>query len=237
MKKAYVKAKPKSVKKPFKKAYVITAAVSAVLCAAMFSFLFGPDDDIESEIKIEVPDVKVDETAQVSESLEIEIPTTEEVKIIPEIEINSNEPETEETGSIFSTDVKIMMPAAGDVINEFSGTKPVKSKTMGDWRVHSGIDIKAPKGESVKAPADGKIIEAYNSKLTGNTVSIEHGDGFVSTLYNLDSIAVETGNKVKSGDTIGTVGTSAALESLEDPHVHFELKKEGKTVNPKEYVE
>lgn len=237
MKKAYVKVKPKSVKKPFKKAYIITAAVSAVLCAAVFSFLFGPDDDIESEIKIEVPDVKIDETAQVSESLEIEIPITEEIESIPEIEINSNEPDTEETGSVLGVDVKIMMPVSGDIINEFSGTKPVKSKTMGDWRVHSGIDIKASKGESVNAPADGKIIEAYNSKLTGNTVSIEHGGGFVSTLYNLESIAVETGNKVKSGDKIGTVGTSSALEALEDPHVHFELKKEGKVVNPKEYVE
>ncbi|MBQ3181569.1 MAG: M23 family metallopeptidase, partial [Clostridia bacterium] len=136
----------------------------------------------------------------------------------------------------FSADVRITMPVSGDIINEFSGTKPVKSKTLGDWRVHSGIDIKAPKGEAVCAPADGKIIEAYNSKLTGNTVSIEHDGGLVSTLYNLESIAVETGNKVKSGEKIGTVGTSAALESLEEPHVHFELKKEGKTVNPKDYI-
>lgn len=236
MKRAYVKVKPKSVKKPFKKAYIVTAAVSAVLCATMFSFLFGPDDNIENEIKIEVPDVKIDETAQVSEPIEIEIPVTEEIEKVPEIEADTIDPETEETGGIFSADVRITMPVSGDIINEFSGTKPVKSKTMGDWRVHSGIDIKAPKGEAVCAPADGKIIEAYNSKLTGNTVSIEHDGGLVSTLYNLESIAVETGNKVKSGEKIGTVGTSAALESLEEPHVHFELKKEGKTVNPKDYI-
>jgi len=235
MKKAYAKAKPKSVKKTHKGAYIVTAALSAVLCAAIFSFLFSPDE-IEPEIKIEVPDVKIDETAQASESLEIEIPTTEEIADIPKIEEIPDKPQTEEAGNIISADIEITMPASGDIINEFSGTKPVKSKTMGDWRVHSGIDIKAPKGESVNAPADGKIIEAYNSKLTGNTVVIEHSGGFVSTLYNLGSIAVETGNKVKTGDKIGTVGTSSALEALEDPHVHFELKKEGKTVNPKEYV-
>ena len=236
MKKAYVKVKPKNVRRSFGKAYIIAAALSAVLCATVFSFLLHPDDEITKDIKIDVPDVKPEESAQVSEPIEIEIPITEEIKETPEVEVAEPETKAEETASFGNAEMKFLMPVSGQIINDYSGTKPVKSKTMGDWRVHSGVDIQAPHGTKVCAPFDGKIIVAENNKLTGKTVSIEHSNGFVSTLYNLDTITVEIKGQVKAGEAVGTVGNSALLEAQEEPHVHFELRKDGKTVNPKDYI-
>ena len=128
------------------------------------------------------------------------------------------------------------MHIKGEIINEFSGTKPVKSKTMGDWRVHSGIDIKGKSGIDVKCPADGKVLEAKDDSLTGKTVTVDHGNGYVTTLYNLGKMNVKKGQQVKEGDVLGTVGISAPVEAAEDAHVHFEMKKDGKYVDPQEYV-
>lgn len=239
MKKAYVKVKPKSTKKSYGKAYIVAAIASALLCAVIFSSVLMPDKEIGEDIKIDITGVTPEEIAQVSEPLEIEVPVTTEIVKEPEreIEVPKEEPiKAEEAGIFNNADVKLMMPVSGEIISGYSGSKPVKSKTMGDWRVHSGIDIKADAGTKVKAPSDGKVVVAGNNKLTGNTVSIDHGNGFVSTIYNLESINVQQGDSVKEGDVIGTVGNSAPLESMDEPHAHFELKKDGLYVNPQEFI-
>lgn len=236
MKKAYVKVRPKSVKKTFKKAYIVAAAVSALLCAFVFSSVFLPDAEIKKEDLVEIEEVVPEEISQVSEPLEIEVPAPEETIKIPEVEIKVPDEKAEEVATANQVEENFIMPVAGEIINDYSGSVPVKSKTMGDWRVHSGIDIRTPQGETVVAPASGKVIEAKSDRLTGKTVSIENSDGVVFTVYNLGSIKVSTGDKVKSGDIIGTSGQSAALEAQEEPHVHFEIVKDGKTVNPKNYI-
>lgn len=236
MKKAYVRVKPKSVKRQSKKAYIIAAAVSALLCAFVFSSFFSPDEEIRQETKIEVDEVNPEEISQVSEPLEIEIPAVDETVKIPETEIKAPDKKVEEVATATQAEDRFIMPVAGEIINDYSGSIPVKSKTMGDWRVHSGIDIKAEKGTNVVAPADGKVIKASKERLTGNTVSIEHDGNFVSTIYGLGSIKVKSGSQVKAGDIIGIAGNSSVLESKEDEHVHFEMKKDGKYKNPNEYL-
>lgn len=236
MKKAYVKVKPKSVKRTSKKAYIIAASLSAVLCAFLFSSLIFPDPEVNEEVKIETETAIPDEISQVSESIEIEIPSSEEIIKISEPEIKTPDEEVKEVDTKKEVASDFVMPIKGEVINDYSGSVPVKSKTMGDWRVHSGIDIKAPQGETVVAPTSGKVIEAKSDRITGKTISIESGDGTVFTVYNLESIKVSVGDKVKSGDKIGTSGQSAALEAKEEPHVHFEIIKDGKHVNPKNYI-
>lgn len=236
MKKAYVKVKPKSVKRQSKKAYIIAAAVSALLCAFVFSSLISPDEEIKKETKIEVNEVNPEEISQVSEPIEIEVPMPEETIKIPEIEIEVPDEKTQEVATSPQTDEGFIMPAEGEITNDYSGSIPVKSETMGDWRVHSGIDIKALSGSNVVSPADGKVIKAENQKLTGMTVIIEHKDGLVSTIYNLESIKTKAGSEVEAGDIIGTVGNSSLLEAKDEPHIHFEMKKDGKYVNPKNYI-
>ena len=73
--------------------------------------------------------------------------------------------------------------------------------------------------------------------MMGYTVVVRH-DGSAETVYqNLaEDIAVSIGDTVKSGEVIGAVGDSALIEIAEEPHLHFELRVDGKTVNPLDYI-
>lgn len=233
MKKYNVKVKPKKTKKSSGRAYIVLTALCAAMCALVFSIVARPDKKIEELPDIDISGVTPEEIAQVSEQVEIEVPQKN-----PEPLPEKAEPEPKEEPKEEKTfNGEFSLPVSGEVINEYSGSKPVKSKTTGEWRVHSGIDIKASEGTSVLSPADGKILEAYDDKLTGLTVKINHGEGYISTLYNLGKISVNAGEKVEKGKKIGTVGKSALIESKEEPHIHFEIKKDGKFINPKEYIE
>ena len=236
MKKVYVKVKPKSVKKTSGRPYIIATVISAAVCAFAFAFFMRGDEVPPPVTKTEVIEVTPEEIAQVSEPVEIEVKKEPEVQKEETAEVV--QPKQEEAAEVAkqTAEPSFMMPVQGEIINEFSGTKPVKSKTMGDWRVHSGIDIKGKSGIDVKCPADGKVTEARDDSLTGKTVTVDHGKGYVTTVYNLGKISVKKGQQVKAGDVLGTVGISAPVEAAEDAHVHFEMKKDGKYVNPGEYI-
>lgn len=126
-----------------------------------------------------------------------------------------------------------ILPVSGDVINKFSGNKPVKSKTMGDWRLHTGVDYAAEKGTTVKASGEGTVSKIYNDDMWGTTVEIEHPNSIVTIYSSLsEKVPVEKGQKVESGQAIGTVGNTAKIELSEQSHLHFAVKQNGKYIDP-----
>lgn len=128
-------------------------------------------------------------------------------------------------------------PLNGAVIASFSAEALVYDETMGDWRVHEGIDLAAALGTRVIAAAAGTVSEVYEDELMGSTVAIDHGDGLVSVYSNLHAgPPVEVGEKVYTGDVIGAVGDTALAESGREPHIHFAMYKDGVAVDPEEYL-
>ena len=125
------------------------------------------------------------------------------------------------------------MAVSGSVSLPFSDGELIKSRTMDDWRIHEGVDIKAEKGRSVLAIADGEVEKVESDSLFGNTVTITHTNGLVSIYANLaDDIKVKKGESVKAGQEIGFVGESAVSEILEEPHLHLEVISDGKHIDP-----
>jgi Membrane proteins related to metalloendopeptidases len=121
----------------------------------------------------------------------------------------------------------------GDVINAYSGDKPVYDKTMADWRVHDAVDIEAPTGTPVKACASGTVCEVKMDDMYGEEIVIDHGDGLKSIYANLSGkVNVKTGQKVEVGDTIGAVGETAQAETAETAHLHFAMTKDGQAIDP-----
>lgn len=101
---------------------------------------------------------------------------------------------------------------------------------------HQGIDISAPIGTEVYATADGVVITAEKRpEGFGTIVEISHREnGKLITRYaHLDSFVVKLGQKVKKGDLIASVGSSGW--SL-GPHIHYEIRVDGKAVNPEKYI-
>lgn len=96
-------------------------------------------------------------------------------------------------------------------------------------RLHAGIDFGARHGSPIRAAADGIVFVATYSQGYGNMVVIDHGGG-ISTLYgHCSSIAVRSGQRVSRGETIGRVGSTGLATG---PHLHWEVRLNGKPVNP-----
>ena len=134
--------------------------------------------------------------------------------------------------------VVYVSPTVGHVSVEHSIEVPVFSTTLGEWRMHTGIDITADEGTEVRVIADGKITKIYNHPLHGKTVEVTHAGEVVSVYSNLaaDSIAVKEGDTVSSGAKIGAIGDTSLTELADEPHLHFEVKLKGVSVNPLDYI-
>ena len=143
---------------------------------------------------------------------------------------------TENTKTEKAPPSRMNFPCGQAVLKEYS-QKAVYSKTMGDWRAHTGIDYRAEKGTEVKSTWDGVVSKTYKDSLWGYTVEITHDGNITSVYKNLDEkIYVKKGDSVKSGQAIGKVGDSAAVEKRDEPHLHFEIWAEGAPINPESYV-
>jgi len=98
---------------------------------------------------------------------------------------------------------------------------------------HSGIDIAANSGNAVYAYSNGKVVEAGWNGGYGNCILIDHGNGLKTRYAHLSKIYVQAGQKVVTGNRIGTVGSTG---SSTGPHLHFEVIKNGQTKNPLNYI-
>ena len=150
---------------------------------------------------------------------------------------NQNKKSTDKTEDKKSVDPTFKYPVIGEVLTEYAKDKLVYSNTLDEWITHTGIDIKAEKTTVVKASADGTVKAIKTDPRYGLTVVIEHTNGF-STVYSnlLTAEFVKEGEKVTSGQTIGTVGNTASFEILDESHLHFEILKNGEQIDPNMYL-
>ena len=121
----------------------------------------------------------------------------------------------------------------GAITTPFSGEELIKSKTMDDWRIHQGVDIKGELGAEVRAICDGEVSEVKKDEMLGCVVKLTHNDGICSIYANLsEDIPVAKGDVIKGGDVVGKVGNSAISECLDEPHLHLEVTENGKHIDP-----
>ena len=134
-------------------------------------------------------------------------------------------------------ELKFEAPVSGEIIKDFATDSLIYSNTLEEWTTHSGIDIKADKTSIVKASEAGKIESIKNDPRYGLTITINHENGF-KTIYSnlLTTEFVKEGEIVEKEQTIGTVGETASFEIADEPHLHFEMYKDGELVNPTIYL-
>lgn len=100
-------------------------------------------------------------------------------------------------------------------------------------RPHEGIDVRAPAGTPIEAPAAGTVIKAGWDGGYGRSVLIDHGYGTITRYAHASRILVEVGERVQRGQVIALVGRTGLAEA---PHLHYEVHVNGRPVDPLRYV-
>lgn len=121
-------------------------------------------------------------------------------------------------------------PVKGFISSPFGG-RPDPIDGSPSW--HQGIDISAPYGSKVSATAEGIVVSAGWMTGLGNTVVINHGDGYTTLYGHLSKITVKPGQKVKRWDVVGLVGSTGRSTGN---HCHYEVHQNGKPVNPVKFI-
>lgn len=98
---------------------------------------------------------------------------------------------------------------------------------------HNGLDIAAPTGTPIVAPAAGKIIDTGHYYFNGNTVFIDHGQGLLSAYLHMHEVKVKPGNLVKQGDVLGSVGETGRVTG---PHLHWIVYLNKTPVDPALFI-
>ena len=133
--------------------------------------------------------------------------------------------------------LKTAAPVDGTMVAEFAMECLSYNQTTRDWRVHNGMDLAAEAGTEVKAAADGEVYTVFNDEQMGTTVVIRHRDGYTTHYASLaEEVAVKAGDQVKLGDVIGTVGSTALMESALGDHVCFRVTCNGEVMDPADFL-
>jgi murein DD-endopeptidase MepM/ murein hydrolase activator NlpD len=123
-----------------------------------------------------------------------------------------------------------ILPAHGWLSSGFKyRTDPFTKKKT--W--HNGLDISCVRGTPIYAPAKGVVSYKGYQGGFGNLLEISHGDGLKTKFAHLDKFNVSKGQRVKRGDLIGYVGSTGRSTA---PHLHYEIHKNGKALNPMKYI-
>lgn len=183
-----------------------------------------------------------------------EIKTPEPISQMPVTEVSSTQrtaTEEQETAAVFDNDsatlseaqtesqpepISFDLPINGTLGRDYSMGMPVFSDTMNDYRTHNGVDITAEAGKQVKTAAPGKVTAVISDPVWGNTVEIDHGQGYVSRISGLADAGLITKDSTLVEDTvIGVVGT-VPVEAKDEPHIHFEMRLNGELCDPLEVL-
>lgn len=234
------KTTPKTTPKVNRALYVVTVAllfVVAVIIAVMGSGKrAAPSPKVDDQPSVSTDDTNVTEKSPDTYRPQVDT-AAPDTKKAPDTQSKAPDEKKEPVSLPAPT---LTLPASGILTKSHSMDVQVYSQTMGDYRVHCGIDISTAMGAAVTAAADGTVSEITNDPLYGVTVAISHDGEMVTYYKNLDADLaqdVKLGSTVKCGQTIGVVGDTAMVEIAEEPHLHFEVSVAGKAVDPTEYLD
>lgn len=145
-------------------------------------------------------------------------------------EVTSTEPEQSVQAPVAKY---FIYPVNGEIMKDYSDSELQYSLTYNDMRLHTGIDIKADAGSSVKSSGDGVVVSVEKDPLWGYTVTVDHGNGITGIYAGLtEAVAVKKGDAVKAGTNLGPLGTVTG-ECLDAPHLHLEFRENEVSVSPK----
>jgi len=135
------------------------------------------------------------------------------------------------TASVGEPAAGVILPVIGRITSKFAESRwhPI----LNLFRPHEGVDISAPRGTNITAPADGRVTFVGHRLGDGLLVELDHGGGVITLYAHCQRVLVGEGEYVAAGAVIATVGSSGLATG---PHVHFEVMVNGRHVDPLKYL-
>ncbi len=210
---------PEKVKN--KKLYIIIAAAGALVLAGLIvlSVLLATRD---GAVNLEKPDPGVEQPDDGDE----------------QPDDGDEQPDGEEDAPSGSETVFTLPVSGGTVTATFSFWY---NSTLDRYNLHEGIDFRADAGTDVAAASAGTVAAITDTLLEGGCIVIDHGDGLQTVYASVDAVqGLQVGDTVSAGDIIAAVSAAADVmgtEYNEGAHLHFEVQKDGKAVDPAAYLD
>ena len=202
--------------------------IALILCAVAIGicgYLYTRDDDTQLSNSNVAAEVVVTEEAE-----DIEVVATQPTQTTPT--------QTVPPATQGKKPLTTVSPLQGQTVAVFAMDELQYNQTTRDWRVHNGVDIAAEAGTPVCAAADGEVYTVYEDDTMGMTVVICHADGYTTRYSSLAAeVSVQPGDQVKAGQTIGSVGQTALLESAIGDHLHFSVTCNDEAMDPEEFLD
>ena len=128
------------------------------------------------------------------------------------------------------TAIPAIQPVKNENLNRMASGYGMRMHPILKYRkMHNGMDFSAPTGSEVYATGDAVVKKAQRTTGFGNLIVLDHGFGYETYYAHLSDFKVRKGEKVKRGEVIGEVGSTGLSTA---PHLHYEVHKNGKVVNP-----
>lgn len=144
------------------------------------------------------------------------------------MEIIANEIKEENSALSIINGVKLsILPVQGKISSRYGASSSIRKS------LHTGLDIACSSGTEINVVASGTVIFAEYCGSYGNLVKIDHGNGVETWYAHASKICTKVGDKVNSGDVIALVGSTG---NSTGPHLHFEIRINGNSVNPQNYL-
>ena len=188
------------------------------------------------------------DTESLQESEDIQMTSNEHMQAELDVPAQMENPEAAEVPApseqiveaareiVFSASDTLQWPLEGDVILNYSMDQSVYFSTLDQYKYNPAIVISGNVGDEVRAAATGKVTSVKEEAQTGMTVKMDLGGGYELIVGQLDGVRVEEGQTVNQGELLGFVAKPSKYYVVEGPNVYFQMLKDGKPVNPLEYM-
>ena len=215
----------------FGKGYYI-ALILCVTAIGITGYLYNRNENKQADIPIQGNPTESTLSAVVEQSDDVAVIATRP-KADTEIPFSeATAPSQTQKG------LKTTAPVSGQTLMGYSMEALSYNQTTRDWRVHNGVDIAAEEGTPVLASADGEVRAVYADDTLGSTVVIRHTGGYTTQYSSLsEDVSVKVGDTVSMGQAIGTVGSTALVESTMGAHLHFSVTYQDQPMDPAAFLE
>ena len=209
--------------------------IALILCAAAIGisgYLYQKNSPEAEEVSVRETEPLIVVMEPAPEDVPVIAPReTQPMATLPEA-LQETTPKQAEKKSL-----SVMSPVVGVEIMPYSVEALSYNETTRDWRIHDGVDLAAEEGTEVFAAADGRVYTTYEDDNLGTTVVIVHDGGYTTRYASLrEDILVKPGDQVCMGDSLGYVGTTALVESVMGPHVHFSVSFRDTPMDPADFL-